>query len=190
MSDVILYPRGFTSVVTEDMTPNFSEVIRSDGDAELMALYTDYMNQSVNIDGWSFQGRVIRKAAELFGNLPRWLAFQAIGNDYLYDINYAYLKDTIQYLRTGKRDMSVVTWRDITLDDVGNRPGEASKKRYIDSFGATDDLAYNPLGLWCSKPDGFADLMVSLYVFFGERKSTLVRKTETSYGRHMSSSHY
>ncbi len=190
MAGFLMYPRGYVSIakdqsVDESLVSNNVEL--TEGDAAFMTLYKNFISHQANTDGWDYQSQVIKTAMRLFGNFATWAAFQASSNDHINGLALAFLKDTVGYIRTGQRHMSVITWRDLIEDHPEPILGSASRKRIVETLGDVYDIVNNPIGLWVSRPDGFGDLIVSLYTFFGTKHSALMNPIKPSYGRFLSS---
>ncbi len=190
MSGFCMYPRGYVSFAKDQsIDENIIEdnITLLEGDATFMVLYKQFLSHQVNTDGWEYQSSVIKSAMRLFGNYAIWAGFQASSNDRVNGLALAFIKDTVDFLRTGYRHMSVITWRDLVEDNPEAILNSASRKRMVDVLGDISDIIHNPLGLWLSKPDGFGDLIISLYICFGTERAALARPIEPSYSRFLSS---
>lgn len=173
------YPRGYLVRLDDRpgsaLTDTGMEINDVSSDAKLETLYRLYMGQSVNSDSWAYRKRVVAQCSRLFGNFYSWLNLQLIGNDNIYGLNLEFLKDTVQYIRTGQRSMSVFTWQDLLLEHPDPHPGTAGPARLKD-FNLTDHREFdNFIGQWCSQPNGgFEDMLCTAHVLFGVSKKPLV----------------
>lgn len=168
MSQLIVYPRHYTS-----RSPVGSGVSSSQGDAEVVALYKFYLDRRSNSQTWSFRKETLLCALRLFGDFGSWLSDQ-VNNPRIGDFQYDFLKDTITYVLTGDRALSIRTWMDLLSDSKAETPkGIQSSKKASLTLGKTmSTIAV--LQSWCGQPAkfedrarGFEDLLFSLYVFFG-----------------------
>ncbi len=190
MAGFLMYPRGYVSM-TKDQSVDESlvreNVELTEGDQLFMTQYKNFISHQANTDSWEYQADVVKSAMRLFGNFAVWAAFQASSNDHVNGLALAFLKDTVDFLRTGHRHMSVITWRELVEDHPEPVLNSASRKRMIETLGDVSDIIHNPIGLWISRPDGFGDLIISLYTFFGTMHSALANPIKPSYGRFLSS---
>lgn len=159
-----LYPRGFIAPSTR------SDIIRVTGSADITALYDQMMKRSVNHNGWAYQKRVLQAAMNCFTNLPVFLNTQK-NNPFLYGYNYEFLIDTLRYIQTGRRRVSVQNWLALLLEnhapnnDYRDRSSSRDIRDFLQAVGSTDSSV---VATWVSRPGGLNDLVVSLYIMFGE----------------------
>lgn len=176
MAKINRYPRGYLAVVDSaglGIQGQTNELNELPFDPEVEALYKLFINRTVSTTSWQFRARVVTCAARLFGNFHQWLALQAVGNDFIYDLNFEFLKDTVQFIRTGHRDMSVFNWQELLMEHPDARPGAASPRR-LDEFRLTDSAEFeNVIGMWCSKEGGFEDMICTVHVLYGVSKRPL-----------------
>lgn len=169
------YPRGYLVRLPGSLDPSVKgfDVETVASDAVIESLYKVYMGYLVNPDSWEYRKRVIAQCSKLFGNFRSWLVLQLVGNDYIYGLNLEFLRDTVQYIRTGHRDMSVFSWQELLLEHPDVHPGTAGPHRLVD-FGLQDAKEFdNFIGLWCSKPGGFEDMLCTVHVLYGASKKPL-----------------
>lgn len=169
MSQITVYPRLYTT-----RSPVGSGVIASKGDATLDSLYKFYLDHSVNNSTWSYRRRVLESALRLFGDIREWMRDQR-NNPRIVGYNLEFLKDTLDYIRTGKRQMSISTWIELVAEATDHAP--------IPTHLTAPPLALEPsdttvqlLQRWCAQADGkgFEDLLYTLHVLFGPARSSLV----------------
>lgn len=168
------YPRGYLIRVAPgslqvDLANIDIQSVEQDGVLE--DLYRLYAGQDVNRESWDFRKRVIDRCSQLYGDFYRWLLLQLGGNDNIYDLNLEFLEDTIKFIRTGHRNMSVYTWYELLRESPDAQPGVAGIHR-IRALGLTDPKEFNNwMGKWCSHPGGFDDMLCTTRVLFGVSKS-------------------
>lgn len=171
---ITFYPRGFS---TQPSGPN-PEAATSSGDPQIDTLYKLYIARSVNTDSWEFRRRVITAASPLFGDLLHWFAFQASMNNKVYALNYKFLEDTLRFIQTGKREMSVMTWLDLLLEWPEEKANIATIQR-LKGMNLTDVqpwLGEQGISRWLSHPSGFDDFITTVHIVFGASKPVLMRK--------------
>lgn len=164
-----IYPRGFL-LPLGPVGDSDDKNVRVPGDEEVSLLYTLYMNQTVNSESWEYRKRVFKAARRLFKDFSHWVGLQT-KNEHIYGFNYEFLLDTLNYILTGKRSLSVTDWAGLLIEapepkkqDVIERFSKANLHPLFKEKGyATEDI----LTAWCAKPHGFEDMVCTLYVLFG-----------------------
>lgn len=181
---VRVYPRGFTSY---RYSPTAHEDFQAAGDSTIDALYRLYVGRSVNTDSWEFRKRVIAAASPLLGDLQLWMVQQMVQNNRLYGLNYQFLEDTIGFIRTGKRDMSVLTWMELMLDHPSEVLGSANIHRLQKLNFTNDELeSFSRGGMvsqWLSHVNGFDDFITSMNILFGNAKQIATSRATSQGGR-------
>jgi len=171
MPNALRYPRGFTASLV--MYPTIADIRTAediDADAEVATLYNMYLSRNVQGDSWGFRARVIEAAARLFGDFRLWCVLQAAHNDHVYELNFDYIVDTLNFIRTGDRTISALTMKELLLERPNARHGVATPAR-AERLGVADPKEFeNFLGKWIAYEDGFEDLLLTLHVFFGRAK--------------------
>lgn len=129
--------------------------------------------QSVNPAGWQVKSEGVKLAKGLLGtSLLRWVGAQVNGN-YLYGRRYEFLLDTLSFIQTGKRKMSVDNWYELLEEFPGpdNARVGAQKAQTLQKFESilTD---YDFIAQWCSHKNGFEDMVCTLFTIAGPHRST------------------
>jgi hypothetical protein len=159
-----LYPRGFIAP-----SPR-SDIIRVTGSGDITALYDQMMQRQVNHNGWAYQKRVLQVAMNCFNNFPQFITTQK-NNPFLYGYNYEFLIDTLRFIQTGRRRVSVQNWLALLLEnhspnnDYRDRGSSKDIHDFLKAVGSSDTSV---VSAWVSRPGGLNDLVVSLYIMFGE----------------------
>ena len=177
MANLKLYEdSGFVTVGRQSFNPynRSPEVQWTIGDAAC----EEYIRRpSLNIIDKSdpaFIIEVARKAVELFGNnkLEFFITANLKNGDFKSDLHFEFLKDTVQFLRTGVRSMSISMWLSLLVDPKGSamkgKPG--LKLTYSMNPKSYRDITIQD---WLSKDGGFADLVFSMFIIFGEHRKWL-----------------
>lgn len=177
MPKLNLYPRGYMTIADSKglgTTPlGKDDIIKAPSDPDIETLYDIYIKRSVDTSSWKFRREVIRACTRLFGNFHQWLALQAVYNDNVYQLNYEFLKDTLLFIREGRRDMNVFTWNDLLLEYPEQQTGAASPRR-LDEFKLSDPKELdNVIGKWCSHTNGFEDMLCTAHVLYGVSKKPM-----------------
>lgn len=162
-----VYPRGYDVV-----TPNgFAklQVITVDGDTEVTQLYNQHMAKHGEYRSWAFQSAVLRAAKRLIGrSLLDWVERQT-HNRNLNGPAIRFIADTIKFIETGRREISNINWLPLLTnmpqeDLIQNRKFELSSA-HIDVVRKCNN---NYLQAWMDMPGGYEDLLVTLYILYGE----------------------
>jgi hypothetical protein len=178
MPKISRYPRGFAAIMDgegfgDSVAAAKTEIIDQPSDRDIEKLYEMFITRSVDPNTWRFRREVITACCRLFGDFHRWLALQAVYNDNVYGLNFEFLKDTLQFIREGRRDMSTFTWNDLLLEFPEPQVGSANPRR-IDEFGISDPKEFeNVIGKWCSHSGGFEDMLCTAHVLYGVSKKPM-----------------
>ena len=166
------FPRGFLVSSMNALTPEPGvEIADVENDPTIEDLYKSWSVRVSNTDSWKFKRLVVARCAQLFGDFHHWLMLQAANNDNIYDLNFEFLKDTVQYVRTGVRSAQLQTWKELLLEYPEPRLGCASKVRSRE-LGLTDPREFeNFISMWCSYEGGFEDMLCTALVLFGSSKT-------------------
>ena len=176
MERLNLYPRGYMTRIENVLSPlsmTQVQVNNVESDPAVENFYKIYTGGLVNVDSWAFKRQVCMRCAQLFGNFYHWLKLQIANNDNIYGLNLDFLLDTVTFIRTGNRDMSISTWLELLAEYPDQHPGAANNRR-LDVFRLKDVKEFeNFIGLWCSKPGGFEDMLCTAHVLFGVAKKPM-----------------
>lgn len=190
-----LYPRGFLGALLQARIQRQTGLMESNGgfsakqftvmqdqnnfhapNPEVDKLYADFMRKPSNASRFDWRENFFKVAVKAFGVDDFTLWYQAQHrNPSASDTHARFLADCLQFVNTGRRDVHASTWLQLLSiieheSDIGALPQIA-----LDYFGIT---AASPRGSrqvtvrdmiqsWCSQPNGFEDLVVSLHILFG-----------------------
>lgn len=164
-----VFPSGFA--VHDDV---FSQTQLVAGDQEITDLYRRYRHGDGRADDFGYFMEVVKAAKRLLGADPNWLLAQ-IYNGNLNRYHVDFVTDTVIYLTTGRRAQTLTTWRalceatDLSAVKSISLKGHPINRQIV----LPKDLLFSqPAGIisvWLSKNGGFADLIESLYLMFGEK---------------------
>ncbi len=141
-----------------------------EGDPELRELWKRYTSHNARSETWKFRKEVLKVAKRLLGAEPNW--FQAQDkNPYLVAYNYEFVQDTLRYITTGYRRISIYSWDALVsynskpaLDAIVGRKGIGD---YVKRHQVDQSLVIL-IQQWVSHPGGFDDLIRSLNIMFGD----------------------
>lgn len=140
------------------------------GDPEVNRLWKAYSNPSVDKNSWLFRKQVFDAFKRLTGNGPGdWFSSQD-RNAELQGYSYDFLLDTLGFIATGHRRISIYTWPDYLSFQPEVAPADVDLRnklaRLYRESAMQRDLDYQ-LQRWVNQPKGFDDLMWSLNIMFG-----------------------
>lgn len=167
MSTITIYPRLYTT-----RRPFGDGVVTSQGDETVNTLFGFLQDRTVNTTGWTYRNKVFQCALRMFGDIDQWFKDQR-NNPRITGYNLEFLKDTLQYIRTGVRELSIESWVELVAEENSH----AAEPTHL--IGKS--LALGPqentiklLQAWCSRNGGFEDLVGTLHVLFGSARQSLL----------------
>lgn len=200
--DVKLYIRGFfgsKKYSTEALVQKRYTPVRSVFDLSPEALQHVVMNEAIieiynQVVGrrvmhtkFDYRERVIQTALRAFG-LDNFLVWAELNleSPTFSQLHADFITDTMRFIVTGKRDIPVDSWERMinqSANDPINKPcyNPEVMRSFIEYFNNSINWNRNSLGnyantvvinRWLSHPTGFSDLVVSLYILFGDRSAT------------------
>ena len=143
------------------------------------ALYVDLIKNSVKFESPEFRTEALRVALSAFGtnNFLIWFTTQ-YSSPAASGIHNDFLLDTLKFISTGSRNMSVETWASIlTITDEGNNIGRIPEKakeffglNQYDVFSSAkvNVMLVDVIQKWCSHPGGLLDMVNTLHILFGD----------------------
>lgn len=168
MTAITIHPRLYAS-----RHQGSESIVISEGDASVATLYELYVNRTVNTTAWAYRAKVLETALRLFGNFDEWLLLQS-SNSHLSGYNLEFIQDTLNFIRTGQREMSLETWLELLheQDDIkASAVDMHAPKRYFSLQAGENTVQI--LQNWCAQPGGFQDLVCTLQILFGRSRRTL-----------------
>lgn len=140
-----------------------------DGQPEVVALYREFTGPGAVTSNWAFRRRVLQLAMKLFTGRTNW--FIGVDDDpTIQHYNYEFILDTVRFIATGQRRISVHSWPDL----IGhNQPGLVSKEHssvraLFKELAISADMV-TLIQRWCQQRNGVDDLMYTLNILFGDR---------------------
>jgi hypothetical protein len=168
MTSIVVHPRLFAT-----RQKGGANVIMSEGDATVVTLYELYANRLVDSTAWTYRRRVLDAALRLFDRFDEWLLVQS-ENAHMRGYNLEFIQDTLNFIRTGQRAMSIETWLELLHEQGDVEQGALdprAAKTYFTLQAGEDTVQL--LQNWCAQPRGFQDLVCTLHVMFGHSRRTL-----------------
>lgn len=126
------------------------------------------------LDDEDYREQLLRVALNAFGTVDflEWLLIQQSGPS-TGDLHMEFLKDTLQFIETGKRGLGLHAWTSmLTMSDITHNQTKddgAFSWFFLTPEGKQKNiLVLDVVQRWCSQRNGFADLAQTLHVLFGE----------------------
>lgn len=141
-------------------------------------LYKDYTNNVNVINDIDFRERIIKVAFQVFDNknISEWITMQ---NDFgvITQLHKQFLLDTFNYVYklnvNDSRSIPLTQWK--SLLDVSERSSDVN---LINIFGERNKIIDDPISetlrKWLCLSNGFEDLLLTLYIVFGDKVTTSV----------------
>ena len=159
---------GFVSplIHLNGMYPKYDEWCEGDTDASVYhtlpgLTFRNYADAKKTIE-------IARKAASLFGGVDLFGFIQTnLQRGYFKtDLHFRFLQDTVEYIKTGRRNMSIHTWMQLLVV-----PGQSISKKHLakTAYSMKSDSYRNVSVMqWLTHEGGLQDLVLSLYIIFGK----------------------
>lgn len=168
MSKYMTYPHGFKSLSTREEDDKGVFIY----DRDIEALYSAFVNNEVDFNNWDYRSNVLEEAFRLFGaNFEEWVLYQINKNTLVYDHALEFLLDTLNFINGSERKVSTFVWRELLLTEPEQKSYVEINNRRInklrDLFPKIPLTTAQVIKNWCSQENGFEDLIISLFIFFG-----------------------
>ena len=160
-----LYPRGFFIPDSSGM------VVMDQGHRDIDRLIDYLFSGKVNTQGFSYYKEVFPVAMHMFNDFAGFLQAQKI-NPFLYGYNYEFLLDTLKFIQTGSRKVSIHNWKPLMAEwtephtDLKHRMTTGPLVEFQKYLGR-DNSTVQVIAQWCSHPQGFEDMVMTMWLMFG-----------------------
>lgn len=192
--NAVVYPRGFLGfnigLPVEKRGANTAKLLESvrfnkDVDETRLVisnkkveeLYLAVQTAQCTTKSFDFRERILLVALHAFGTTSflDWLILQE-KSPYLTDIHQRFINDTLNFIQTGRRGMSIVTWKSfIRVREVnaGDTTPALNTRSYFNINGPVDTRAQKfslveNINAWVRQEGGFEDLLFTLHILFGD----------------------
>jgi hypothetical protein len=193
-----LYPRGFFGrVLPPQFVPTRNKVqarmnslqVRVnvfqpqvntlDANPDLEQFYRRWVGEGQSVNTFEFREEVLVAALEAFGteNFYEWYMAQ-FKSPMFGDLHQRFLEDTLGFIETGTRSMSLQNWMAVVNQTDGGVRQQILGAKAAEFFGVAipghrhrepqNRMLLPVIQRWLSHPQGFEDFILSLRIFFGE----------------------
>lgn len=146
--------------------------------AEISELYNLWCGNPNCLKDFDIREQLLHITKLLFGqhSFFKWLRLQTEHAD-LSDLHKTFLIETLEYLVGQPRRLETAQWIKLLEKAIKSEGVKINIERFFDKelYHSVDPLSLLPstlidiLVIWTSKPRGFEDLLLTLYVIFGNR---------------------
>ncbi|WP_144106603.1 hypothetical protein [Paraburkholderia sp. BCC1886] len=149
----------------------------ADASPVVETIYAQYIKRPIETNTFDFREKILLAALDAFGhpNFLSWYEAQ-LQSPSVGDTHLRFLDDTLRFISTGRRNMSLETWASfLQMSEGGVRPAVVAPyaASYFEArLGRSNDRS--PVSLietiiaWTSQPGGFEDLLGTLHLLFGQ----------------------
>lgn len=149
-------PFGFAHRLGWDELGEFHDLIRE-------GMKDKKLSESIE-----YRLKVIRLAKKYFVDFNLWIKKQ-VDDGYLYGRRLDFTKDTIRFIETGRRELSVNNWGSL-MEWYPNKKEEAIRNagKELLANNTKFQSIENIISMWCSRKGGFEDMLWSLGILCKE----------------------
>lgn len=141
----------------------------------IQALFIRYATDPELKDCVAFKLEAIDTIASIYGNFTRFMSYQFDFNYLMHGLNLDFLEDTLRFITSGRRDYSLLTWKELVVknpDYIVRTNGHRRWQHVKSNFGINKytDLEHY-ISMWCSQAGGFEDMLYTTWILFGSPES-------------------
>ncbi len=145
-----------------------------EGDPRVDALFLEFVNAPKTTIYWDYRDRFIRLTQELIAGNINWFLKQD-SNPIITDMRMSFLLDTVRFIQTGKRHVSIHSWKSMLemesgdVCDVSKRQvmRELFRTFELETFDEIDNNTF--IQNWLSHKNGFDDMVFTINYLFGTK---------------------
>lgn len=165
-------PHGFVMADNGVLRRSGSDYKRTDGDDQITDLYYTLIQRNHQALDWDYRSQVIDAAIRLIGD--NFAVFNLVQKDnpYLYGMNVGFYDDTVSFITYGHRKMSLRNWSALLSAEPAKDTAALKNPKREDKFIVVGDKARTTdvVSRWCSRDEGFDDMVRSLFLMFGRKR--------------------
>lgn len=187
-----LYPRGYLGAVLGQRIQRSSGLRESNqgfvqqrfsvlkdqndfnvGNPTIDALYGRYVRDWDSMRNFEFREAILKAALAAFGtsDFRMWYSAQ-LQSPAAGDLHVRFLDDTLKFIDNNRRDVMLETWQRL-LNAAGENALDSVElnDNALQFFGTDSPKLRDILQRWCSRENGFQDLLGTLFILFGSAQS-------------------
>lgn len=142
---------------------------------DISKLYNRWCGDPTCLNEFETREELLKVTKSLFGtpSLFKWLRLQTEHAD-LGDLHNTFLLDTLEYLCGQPRKVEAVQWIRLLEKAIKSRAIPVKFDKFFDRElyhheGILPGNLIDIIQLWTGKPRGFEDLLITMYIIFGNR---------------------
>lgn len=142
---------------------------------EIDFIYNEWRAKPELLRDFDFRERVLKACFKAFNSksIYSWFIFQK-NSEYFTELHNKFVTDTIRFTLGYRREIQNVQWISLLEANIKDQAVLVSVDEYFDSEAKSGNaMASSSLvkfvKAWTSQPNGIEDLLVTLYVIFGDR---------------------
>lgn len=145
-----------------------------EGDKRVDVLFLEYVNATAGSIHWEFRSRFIRLTQDLLKGDVNWFLKQD-GNPIITDMRMAFLLDTVRFIHTGKRRVSIYSWNSMLEMDNGATVDVLKRQDMREHFKDLDATTHESMTndtfiqKWLTHKGGFDDMAFTINYLFGTK---------------------
>lgn len=143
--------------------------VQRPGDNKIHDLFMEFVNFPGRAGYWEFRRKVVQEGLRLFTGNYNWFIRQD-SNAQVTGYAYEFLQDTLRFVATGRRRLSIHTWPSMLMEDPDGGLTLVENRHDIRQLFHALHLSTSPEAMiqkWLSQKDGFDDMMYTLHLLFG-----------------------
>lgn len=141
---------------------------------EVDAVYQSLIAFNPNKSGsWETRRKGVAVAKHLLGRTFNAFVMRQLDRSFLYGRRFDFIVDTLRYIETGKRTISVDNWYEL-LDEYPEPNKQCSGTPHMRQTFNLYPVLTDPnfISRWCSHPKGYEDMICTLNIIAGSPRST------------------
>lgn len=156
------YPSGYRSPVWGTRLMTIAP------DPQIVSLMSKYQAYLLGEDVWEFKATLIAETRRLFGDFSEWLEAQD-DNVYISQTAYDLIVDTINFIKTGKRVISLSAYRGIIAMERkhGTYHSDNAERRVSSLKELLTFPTHDYIHMWLMHPNGMEDMLCTVHFIFG-----------------------
>jgi hypothetical protein len=143
---------------------------------EINDIYEDWRGDKTLMKSMDFRERILKAAKDAFNSYSIYQWFLMQGNtETLTELHQRFIYDTLSFVQGQKRSIEAVQWIRLLEASEKTQGVKIDVDKYFDNVNFKQEANFSSSALstflvtWTSQPNGFEDLMITLFVIFGDR---------------------
>lgn len=160
---ISVVPSGFF------MLPKYEHKLPAtiEGFDRVYAVYNHFMADQGYSATFEFHLKAVQACSYGFGDFKDWVRLH-VGTVPLTDTAYGFIKDTLEFILTGRRKFAATTWMVVIKSNPDIQISEHVRRgRWLEIEPILAQLPDDPICMWCSHEGGFKDFILTTAVMFG-----------------------